>query len=584
VWATPKIAGERGVHRRGGLLLVGGKRGEAYAPSLLPLLLLAALAAVPLVTVLLSLAVPAPGVWSHLWATILPERIRNTLLLVLGVATGTWALGTGLAWLVVAYRFPGRGLFEGLLLLPLAMPSYVLGYVYMTTLDYAGPVQSALRSVLGSGFSFPVRTGFWAVIVLTLTLYPYVYLLARAAFQELPGSVFDAARVMGYGRLRAFLRIALPLARPSWVAGTALALMEALTDFAVVRFFNFPTLSEGILRVWHGMMNREAALEIAGVLLLFALGILGLERRLRGRARFSQSRGRAPGIPPLPLTGRKGLAASALCLVVLLGAFGLPVVQLGLWAYQDLARMTGFDWAWYGTLARNSLGIALGAAGLTALTALLLAYGVRRGGNGHRSPLAQGAVRLATMGYAVPGSVVAVGSLFALSRLDHGLNAWLEVGFGITVGLLFTGTALGLLYAYGVRFLAVAYGSVDASFEKLKPQLVEAARTLGASPRRALLRVQLPLIAPGLLAGVVLVFVDVMKELPITLLLRPFGFDTLSVWIFQMASESMWAGTALPSLLLVAVGLLPVAVLLRLGSYPTGSGSIPAQRLQGGKA
>ncbi len=577
MWATPETAA-KGLVRRGRPLPRLGERGASSALPLLPLLV-AALAAVPVLTVLLALAVPTPEVWAHLWATILPRRVLNTLLLVLGVGAGTFLLGTGLAWLVVAHRFPGRGFFEWALLLPLAMPSYVLGYVYMATLDYAGPVQTSLRGWLGPGFSFPVRTGLWAVIVLTLALYPYVYWLARAAFYELPGSAFDAARVLGHGRGRAFVRVALPLARPSLVAGVSLALMEALTDFAVVRFFNFPTLSEGILRVWYGMMNREAALEIAAVLLLLALVILGLERRLRGRARFSQSRGRAPGISPQPLRGGRGAAATALCTAVLLSAFGLPVLQLGLWAYRDLGGIGGAEWAGYGTLARNSLLLALGAAGLTGLLALLLAHGVRRGGP--PNPLTRALVRLATLGYAVPGSVVAVGALFALSRLDHALNGWLEAGFGITVGLLFTGTALGLLYAYGVRFLAVAFGSVEASFEKLKPQLVEAARTLGASPRRVLLRVQLPLIAPGLLTGLLLVFVDVMKELPITLMLRPFGFDTLSVWIFQMVSESMWTGTALPSLLLVAVGLLPVMLLVRLGIGACGA---PNPRPQGGRA
>jgi len=563
VWATPKVA-SKGSSGRGRLPTSWVGRGPS-ASSLFPVLL-AALVAVPLVPVVLSLATPTPKVWAHLWATILPERIRNTLLLVLGVGVGTLSLGTSLAWLVVAYRFPGHAIFEWSLLLPLAMPSYVLGYVYMAMLDYAGTIQSILRGWLGPGFSFPVRTGFWAILVLTLALYPYVYILARTAFCELPGSLFDAARVLGYGRLEVLLRLVIPLARPSLVAGTALALMEALTDFAVVRFFNFPTLSEGILRVWHGMMNREVAVEIAGVLLLFALGLLLLERRLRGRARFFQSRGRAPGIQPLPLRGWKGVAAAVLCGIVLLSAFGLPVAQLGLWALGDLVRMTSFDWAWYGTLARNSLLVASGASILTTLMALTLAYGSRHGGSGpdHLNPITRGAVRLATLGYAVPGSVVAVGALFALSRLDHWLNSWLETGFGVTVGLLFTGTVVGLLYAYGVRFLAVAYGSVDSSFEKLKPQLVEAARTLGASPRRVLVQVQLPLIAPGFLAGLLLVFLDVMKELPITLMLRPFGFETLSVWIYQMISESMWSETALPALTLVTTGLLPVIILMRL--------------------
>jgi iron(III) transport system permease protein len=341
----------------------------------------------------------------------------------------------------------------------------------------------------------------------------------------------------------------------------ALALMETLTDFAVVRFFNFPTLSEGIIRVWHGMMNRDAAMEIAGVLLLFALGVLLLERRLRGRARFSQSRGQAPGVERARLRGWKGWAATTLCSAVLLMAFGLPVIQLGLWAVWDLARMSSLDLAWYGGLARNSLTLAAGAASLTALIAVILAYAVRLSA---KNPLTRPAVRLATMGYAVPGSVIAVGALALLSTTDHAVGALLEGWGGITVGLLLTGTIVGLLYAYGVRFLAVAYGSVEASFEKLKPQLTEAARTLGAPPRRTLLQIHLPLIAPGLLAGFTLVFLDVMKELPITLLLRPFGFDTLSVWIYQMVSESLWAGTALPALTLVAVGLLPVAVLMRM--------------------
>jgi iron(III) transport system permease protein len=436
-----------------------------------------------------------------------------------------------------------------------------LGYVYMATLDYAGPVQSFLRSWLGPEAGFNVRTGFWAVVVLTLTLYPYVYLLARTAFQELPGSLFEAVRAMGYGRLRSFLRLALPLARPSLVAGVALALMETLTDFAVVRFLNFPTLSEGIIRVWHGMMNRDAAMEIAGVLLLFALGVLLLERRLRGRARFSQSRGQAPGVERARLRGWKGWAATTLCSAVLLMAFGLPVIQLGLWAVWDLARMSSLDLAWYGGLARNSLTLAAGAASLTALIAVILAYAVRLSA---KNPLTRPAVRLATMGYAVPGSVIAVGALALLSTTDHAVGALLEGWRGITVGLLFTGTIIGLLYAYGVRFLAVAYNSVEAGFEVLKPRLTEAARTLGAPPRRTLLQIHLPLIAPGLLAGFTLVFLDVMKELPITLLLRPFGFDTLSVWIYQMVSESLWAGTALPALTLVAVGLLPVAVLMRM--------------------
>ncbi len=549
-------AGARGERGRFPLAAWASRRPSTRAPHGLglgvwALALLLALPLLPALTGLIALALDG-GLWAHLWSTILPERLWNTLVLAVGVGLGTLALGTGLAWLVTAYRFPGRGLFAWALFLPLAVPSYVLGYVYMATLDAAGPLQRAL----GTGWN--VRTGLWAVIVLTLALYPYVYGLARAAFRELPRGAWEAARLLGGSKWAAFRRVALPLARPSLAAGTALAVMEALTDFAVVGFFNFPTLSEGIVRVWRGMMAREAALGLAGLLLLVALGGLWAERRLRGRRGFAQSRGRAPGLEPQALSGLRAWGATALPALVLLAAFGLPLVQLGVWAWDELTRGV-VDWAWLGALARHSLTLALLAAGLTTGLAVALAAAAPTG-------VGAWAVRLATLGYAVPGSVVAVGALALLARLDHGLNAVAERALGVPVGLVFTGTLLGLLYAYVVRFLAVAYGGVGASFAKLKPSIVDAARTV-APPRRVLLKVQLPLIAPGALAALLLVLVDALKELPIALLLRPFGFDTLAVWIYQMAAESMWAGTALPSLLLISVGLGPVIVLSRLDLF-----------------
>lgn len=539
--------------------------------SVLLLLLIGGLIALPVVVVLSALLTPTPQIWGHLWATILPEMIGNTLVLLLGVGVGTLVLGTGLAWLTVAYRFPGRAAFDWLLLLPMAVPTYVMGYVYMATLDFAGPVQSTLRGWFGSIWFPEIRSGAGAVLVMTLVLYPYVYLLARAAFQEQARNTFEAARAMGYSRTSAFFRLALPLARPSLAAGVALALMETLTDFATVRFFNFPTLSEGIIRVWHGMMNLRAATELAGVLLLFALALIALERLLRGRARYFQTGGYSPGIGRVRLTGWRAWGAAGLCGLVLAVAFLVPVLQLVLWAVRDLAQAGPSALAAYWRLAGNSLLLSGLAAGAALIMAVVVSNGIRMGGGG--GWLTRAIARLATMGYAIPGAVIAVGILLPLSAFDHALSDLLEGWWGITIGLLLTGSLVGLIYAYVVRFMAVAYNSVESSLEKVTPNISLAARTLGASPRRLLWQIHLPLITPGLLAGAILVFVDVMKELPITMILRPFGYDTLSIWVWQMAAESLWAGAALPALTIVAVGVLPVILLLRITAAKGGSES-----------
>lgn len=536
----------------------GRPRLQRGLPAL-PLVIVGGLVALPGVVVLSALLTPTVAVWAHLGATLLPEMVGNTVVLLLGVGLGTLVLGTGLAWLTVAYRFPGRAVFDWLLLLPLAAPTYVMGYVYMATFDFAGPVQSALRGWLGDGAWFPeIRSGGGAILVMTLVLYPYVYLLARTAFREQSRSTFEAARAMGHSRTSAFFRLALPLARPSLVAGTALALMEALTDFATVRFFNFPTLSEGIIRVWHGMMDLRAATELAGALMLFVLLLIGLERWLRGRARYTQAHGRSPGVGWVDLTGWRGWAATGLCSLVLTAAFLLPVGQLAIWATREVARPGAL--AVYGQLVANTLLLAGLAAGAAVVVSLVVATSVRASGGRPARLLA----RLATMGYAVPGAVIGVGVLIPLAAFDHALNDLLEGWRGLTVGLLLTGSVVGLTYAYVVRFMAVAYSSVEASFDKVTPSITMAARSLGASPRRLLWQVHLPLIAPGVLVGAILVFVDVMKELPITMILRPFGYDTLAIWVWQMAAESLWAGASLPALTIVLVGLLPVLVLMRL--------------------
>lgn len=512
----------------------------------------------PLLLVATNLLSPSRAIWAHLWETRLPEMLLQTALLVVAVGLGTLVLGTGLAWLVSAYTFPGRSLFAWLLVLPLAMPGFVLGFVFMATFDYAGPVQTALRAWLGPTVWFPeIRSLGGAALVLTLVWYPYVYLLARAAFAEQSATTLDAARALGLDGGQRFFQLVLPLARPSLAAGVTLVVLETLTDFATVRYFNVMTLSEGIFRIWEGMMDRDAALELATLLLLVALGLILLERALRGQARYTQAGGTVQRLVPQPLAGWRAAAASGVCLLVLALAFVLPAAQLVAWTIAELRSPTlssadGVAWRYIGV----TVGLAGGAAALAVLVALLLASGGRLGAG----RLTRAAVRLATLGYAMPGAVVAVGTLMLLAAIDNTLYTT-----GLAGGLLLTGSIAGLLYAYLVRFLAIAYGSADASLEKVTPRLVEAARCLGAGQARIVWRIHTPLVRAGLLAGAMLVFVDVMKELPATLMLRPFGMDTLAIWTYMLAAESFWQPAAFPALLIVAVGAVPVALLVRAG-------------------
>ena len=526
-------------------------------------LLLALLIVLPVLVVGSAVLTPTREVWAHLARTLLPEMTRNTLLLLAGVGAGTLTLGVGLAWLVTAFRFPGRNVLELLLLLPMAVPTYVLGFVYMATFDFAGPVQTFLRRYFTDLTWFPeIRSGTGAILVMTLVLYPYVYLLAKAGFREQSSALVEAARGMGYGSATIFVRIVLPLARPSIAAGVALAVMEALADFATVRFFNFPTLSDGVIRVWHGMMDLRAASELAGVLAVAALAIVLLEHALRGRSRYFQAGGRAPGITPANLHGWRGWLATAVCLLVVAAAFFLPVAQLLSWTLRELPRLPVGTMAVYAQLTRNTLLLSLAAAVVVTSVALLLASSIRLSGSKAGFFLA----KLATSGYAMPGAVIAVGIIVPLSAFDHALNNVLEAWTGTSVGLLLTGTIFGLVYAYVVRFMAVSFNSVDSSLEKITPNITAAAKVLGAEPWRLVWRIHLPLVAPGLLAGATLVFVDVMKELPITVMLRPFGYDTLAVWVWQMAAESVWAGASLPALIIVVAGLVPVILLTLVAS------------------
>jgi iron(III) transport system permease protein len=513
--------------------------------------------AAPVLLVCLSLLRPSVAVWRHLWETQLVELVANTLALIAGVGIGVGVLGTGLAWLVSMYRFPGRGLFEWLLILPLAMPAYVMGFVFLAIFDYTGPVQRALRATVGG----PLRglsdtSSYWSVVaVMTLVLYPYVYMLARAAFLEQSRALLDAARALGVGRRGLFWRVALPLARPSIVAGVSLALMETLADFGTVAVFNYATFTVAIYRVWFGLFDRHAATELASGLVLFTLLVYAGERALRGRARFSPLRATAGSVARTPLAGWRAWAATGTAGLVVTVAFGLPVLRLITW----IPARAALDPRYPAFLTRTVM-LAAGAAAVTVLSALIVAYGVRAS----RSRVVLALARVAGMGYALPGSVIAVGVLALLAALDRLADA-LMLG---APGLLLTGALAGLVYAYAVRFLAVGGQTIEASLARITPSMDMAARSLGVGSWGVIRRVHLPLVRGGLWTAALLVFVDVMKEMPATLLLRPLGYETLAVRVWQFTSESLWEAAALPALTIVAAGLLPVIVLVRQTAGP----------------
>ncbi len=535
----------------------------------------ALLVATPILVVASSIMTPSVEIWRHLWKTQLIELTWNTLILIGGVGIGVTVLGTGLAWLVTMYRFPGRASFEWLLILPLAMPAYVIGFVFLAIFDYAGPVQTWFRHVFGPGMWFPDAASYGGVVlVMTLVLYPYVYLLARAAFLEQSETTLEAAHALGASRLEVFWQVALPLARPSIVAGLALALMEALADFGTVAIYGFDTFTVAIYRVWFGLFDRGAATELASVLLFFTLTLYLLERRLRGRARFYQTEGKVRPAAPKRLTGWKAWTATGMAGLVVAVAFVLPVVQLILWTVTDLG---GSDYDRYSEYVLNTLTLGVITAMVAVAAAVVVCYGLRLS----RSRVVAIFGRIASMGYALPGSVIAVGVLVPLAFVDHSLDTFLHTIWGTGSGLLLTGSLVGLVFAYLVRFLAVSCQTVEASLVKVTPSMDMAGRSLGVSKGGVLRRIHLPLIRGGLCAAAILVFVDVIKEMPATLLLRPFGYETLALRVWELTSESLWEAAALPALTIVAVGILPVLILARTGIRPLNGKAVDPTDVRG---
>lgn len=498
--------------------------------------------------------------WAHLAATVLPEYIATTIWLCLGAGIASALLGVGAAWLVTHFDFPLRPTFEWALVLPLAMPAYVMAYAYTDLLQFAGPVQSWLRATFGwtrADYWFPdVRSVEGAMVMFGGVLYPYVYMLTRAAFIERGSGLLEAGRSLGLSPWKNFLRVSLPMARPAIIGGVALALMETLADYGTVSYFAVQTFTTGIYRAWFSLGDRVAAAQLSMCLLGFVVLVLTLERLSRGRARFHGTGSRRHATRGATLRGWRALLAIAGCLVPLTIGFLLPGVVLVRMALQEGDAQFGPRFL---ELARNSFTLAAVTAVLAVLLALLIAYARRL----DPRPLTRAAHWSAGMGYTLPGSVIAVGLLIPLAQLDNALASWLRANFGWHTGLLLTGGIAALVYAYLVRFLTAALQTVDSALLRVTPHMDDAARSLGLNAARTLQRVHLPLLRRGLLTAGLLVFIDVMKELPATLVMRPFNFDTLATQAYTLASDERLAEASTAALAIVAVGLLPMIVLCR---------------------
>lgn len=513
----------------------------------------------PVLVIGASIFAGTSGAWDHLVETVLADYVVNSLLLMGGVGICTLMLGVPAAWFTSVCDFPGKRFLAWALLLPLAFPAYIIAYTYTGLLDFAGPVQTWLRDVTGLGYGeywfFPIRSLPGAVIMLSLVLYPYVYLLARAAFLEQSLGTLEVSRTLGYSVVEAFFKVAVPLARPAIVAGLTLALMETLADYGTVQYFGVSTFTTGIFRTFYGFGDTTAASQLSGMLLSFVILLVLLERYSRREARYHTTGGSRQRHRQIRFTGRQVAWAWLACLVPIVFGFLLPALVLLKWSLID-ADAGGAPFL---ELVWNSFSLAFAAAVIAVLLALLLGYARRV----HHSATVRASVTLSGLGYAVPGTIIAVGVIVPLAWLDHRLIDLAGRLFDQDPGLVLSGTLVALLFAYSVRFLAVSLGAVQSGLGSIKPSFDYAARTLGYRPMDVLRRIHVPLMRGSVLTALLIVFVDVLKELPATLILRPFDFNTLAVRAYELASDERLVDAAPASLMIVAVGLLPVILLSR---------------------
>jgi iron(III) transport system permease protein len=531
----------------------------------LSLLLLSLLLATPILVVASSVFFPAGDIWEHLLDTVLTRYVKNSAALMLGVSIGVLALGILPAWLVSAYRFPGRAIFEWALLLPLAIPAYIIAYTYTGMLDVAGPLQSTLRETFDwryGDYWFPeIRSLGGAIAMLSLVFYPYVYLLCRAAFAEQSGSVMEAARSLGCTPRGAFVRVAMPLARPAIVVGLSIALMETLADYGTVQYFGLSTFTTGIYRTWNGLGSSVGAAQLAALLMCFVFVLVSLESASRRQSQFFNTGSRVRPGARVPLHGVALVGAYMACGLPVLFGFLVPFTQLAVWAGLTAETILTRDFFVY---FLNSVTLAV----ITALAALALALFIAYGKRLYPSRSSTAASRVLGLGYALPGTVVAIGVLLPFAWLDNRLSAFLLARFDTNPGLLLSGTAFILVFAYLVRFLPIAMNTVEAGLCKIKPSMDEAGRSMGLRPTIMLRRIHMPMMRGSLVTALLLVFVDVMKELPATLLLRPFNFNTLAIRTYELANEERLADAAGPALAIVLASLIPV-ILLSLSLRPS---------------
>lgn len=526
--------------------------------------LVAAVAALPLLALAWTAAQGSDGLWSHLVATVLPQAARNTAALLLGVGALTIALGVGSAWLVTAYDFPGRRLMAWALLLPLAVPTYIVAYAYLDLLHPLGPVQSALRALLGYAspreFRLPdIRGLAGCIVLLGFVLYPYVYMATRAMFLTQAASLLEAARSLGAGPAAQFFRVALPLARPAIAVGVALALLETLNDIGASEFLGVRTLTVSVYTTWVTRSDLPGAAQIALAMLAVAVALLALERHGRRRRRYAETLRPRP-LQPRRLGGAAALAALGLAALPVLVGFVAPALHLAVDAWQRIAQAGVSDAVW--SAAWNTLRVAVLATLATVGAGLVLAWALRLAQARRRARVAAAALRVGSLGYAVPGTVLAIGLLAPLGWFDEAANQLLQAS-GQAPRMLLMGSTAALVLAYTLRFLAIAAGGLEAGLARVPPALDQAARSLGDTPGAMLRRVHLPLLRPALAVAALLVFVDAMKELPATLLLRPLAFETLATWLYADAARGAYEDGAVAALMIVLVGLLPVVLLAR---------------------
>jgi iron(III) transport system permease protein len=513
----------------------------------------------PILVIVSFVFISAADVWAHLWSTVLADYVLNSLFLVLGVGLGVLLLGVSSAWLTSCCDFPFRRLVSLLLLMPMAMPAYIIAYTYTGLLDFSGPVQSWIRDITGLRYGqywFPeVRSVWGAVVMLALVLYPYVYLMARAAFLSQSSSILDASRSLGLTPVRSFIRVALPMARPAIVAGLSLALMETLADYGTVQYFGVSTFTTGIFRTYYGFGDVAAAAQLSAMLLSFVVLLILLEKYSRRRIGYFSGADRRAAPSRIKLTPLWGWFSLLACLIPIVFGFLIPILVLVNWAIHSNEWGNGE----FASIAWNSFSLATMAASVSVLIALILAYAARL----QKNKMTQASVQLTSLGYALPGTIIAIGVIISLAWIDHTIVPIIESLFSIDLGLLFSGTLFALVFAYTIRFLAVSMGSIQSGLQAIKPSIDASARTLGRSSLQILKEIHVPIMKGSVLTAFLIVFVDVLKELPGTLILRPFNFNTLAVRAYELASDERLMDAAPASLMIVMVGLIPVFLLNR---------------------